>query len=354
VTAHHDYLAVLGAGSIEELEEHIVATISKEIERTYGDVLPIRLSRIAAAFNIKPRPVFDSTIAHGRLSFDPESQLFTIHLGSSEIPQPRDTTPEHLFDARVQGDPAMTARLRFTYAHEMAHRFLYVKREDSWVRALGLSYSAKHASALGPKLRRLTIVEEQLCNRIAGRILVPERRLASYLTEQFSIARNEIELSRLLEILSQKFLVSRECMFVQMQRLVRRGAISVPQSFCALMVRKSKEKGTGGIATSKLRVKVGIIPNSIEDYEIVPIFPGLSVEQLGGEFASFVHRLSSNEGECCGGKMSVPITLMHSPEYNIRKPLQLLLNGSWSGQTKPNSSDNLPILIWGTLKRLSL
>ena len=288
LTSYRRYLSLLGCTSVCDLEDRIVGQVLDAIRETCRDVVPVRLSRIAGRFQIDPIPKFDTTVPHGRLTYDSALRKFIITLGAREWCNESSVTASELFgDSYPTIDPVVTRRLRFTYAHEMAHRFLFVERDASWVRAMAESCTARPGSARARELRRLGFNEERLCDRVAGRILVPEDLLSAILTPQFrAVSEGQpFDFGRMVKALSDHFAVSGECMLVQVQRALDRGKVTAPEGFCAFLIRESETMGSGLRASRKLRVRSAIVPKRIADTDIVQVFPGLGLDNLGEAFA---------------------------------------------------------------------
>jgi hypothetical protein len=349
LTPQRRYLELLDASSIADLEERIVDDIQSAVTTKSGEELPVRLSRIAQLFSVDPKPLFDTKIPLGQISYDPEIGNFVIRLGLSEFERSHRNKGDTLYEEvmSAQDDPIMTRRLRFTYAHELAHRFLFVRQNDAWVRAVEAACRAKRATAAAAEIRRLKTVEEQLCDRIAGRLLVPPDRLKAHLEKRFATG-GTIDFADTVEQLADKFAVSRECMLVQIQRALRKGVLSSPGEFCALLIRESRRKGTGSIGYKKLRVEVSIMPPQIQDGEASPWFPGIAVEELGKEFLEFVQSVQSNPDRMSGDiRLQVKILKKAVSRDEERKAF---LDGWWRSSGRKTRYSSAPILIWGKLQ----
>ena len=103
----------------------------------------------------------------GSISFDEERRKFRIYLSSQGV-------------AEQMG---FRKTLRFVYAHEFAHRFLFVPYGDGWVRALSQVAEGVQTGQRLSVVRKLSRIEENICNDVAGRVLVPEGHLQTMVTE---------------------------------------------------------------------------------------------------------------------------------------------------------------------------
>jgi hypothetical protein len=62
-----DYFSLLGVGGEEEVARAICGKIEAELERARSSFLPVKLSAVAGAFQIEPKPYFDEKVLNGRL-----------------------------------------------------------------------------------------------------------------------------------------------------------------------------------------------------------------------------------------------------------------------------------------------
>ena len=67
--------------------------------------------------------------------------------------------------------------MRFTYAHEVAHRFFSVKEGGKWCRARDLATSDLPLADEMKQKITLSRIEEGLRNSIARRVLIPDDQL---------------------------------------------------------------------------------------------------------------------------------------------------------------------------------
>lgn len=258
------YLSLLDAGSVQEVEGRIVCRIESALKKRQP---PVRLSPVARAFAIDPRPCLVPIQHDGEIVFDECSQNFTIRLRRPESPMTLD-------------ELAANPRYRFTYAHEMAHRFLFVKHGQTWRRALDLATEGLDpASRLREKVT-LSRVEEGLCNSVARRILIPD----SFVNEYCPLDKWFYEGPRFYSLLTraaQTCRVSRDVMLVRLEKW----SSAKKEQYFAVIVNRS----TGAITSRgkrTLRVMTGIFPSRSRG----ELYPGMPLEELGAEIVQFASK----------------------------------------------------------------
>ena len=222
---------------------------------------------------------------------------------------------------------------RFAYAHEFAHRFLFVLRDGHWIRALSIvAGEFPKESRLGP-IRVLSRVEERICNSVAGRLLVPEKELRRHVTRALSNSQPSPHL--LWEILggvARSFQVSRWCAFRRMSSIKPDDLVrAMGESFCFLLVGQSVSTGAGHGA-SRIRLLDYWWPGCIDGADVRPVYPGLEIGRLGGELARVVASLIANTKEIAG-EIVCPIDLK-SEEGGQPKKLAAQLQGWWRTWTR--------------------
>lgn len=270
VSSKSRYLSLLSARSVQELEGRIVGSIESALEGQRGRTPPVRLSRIARSFLIDPRPCLVPIQHDGEIVFDDSSQSFTIRLRCPESPM-----------TLVQ--LAANPRYRFTYAHEMAHRFLFIKHGQTWRRALDVATEGlSSASRLREKVT-LSRIEEGLCNGIARRVLIPD----SFVHEYCPLDRWFSEGPRfysLLTSVAQTCKVSRDVMLVRLEKWPR---ANKDQYFAVIV-----DRSTGAITSRGkrvLRAMTGIFPSR----DGGELYPGMPLDELGPEFFQFASRAAA-------------------------------------------------------------
>lgn len=327
-SAEARYLSLLQADSLEQLEERVVSTLVNQLsEQISRRSLPLRLSKIAPLFLIDPKPVGISGTHDGELQFDRSKNRFVIKLcrGSRSDEQTQLT------------------RQRFTYAHEMAHRFFFIEqKEESWIRAINALTENLPAAQRIRDRRRLNQIEEGLCNRIAHRVLIPDRLLLEHcdLDEWFG---SQALLYRSLSRTAAEFGVSRECLIVRIGGAIRR-KVMVPQDGKCLMV-VAKTRGTiNQRGKEALRISVCFFPRKLNERIVDAPFPGFELRRFGPtaeEFfeSGFTGPLSS------AGEIDLPLTLTSHKRMEDSVPTRLV--GWWrSHGTNP---DYRRLYAWGKL-----
>lgn len=314
------YFALLGAVDRKELEDRIISDIATAVREEWGQggALPIRLSSVAARFKIRPKPQLIAGSHDGEIEFDEHQAEFVIRL----------CTPRQ--DATIS-ELGKHPRFRFTYAHEVAHRFFFVPWNGSWKRALDIITADLHdASQLKEKitLRRL---EEGLCNNIARRVLVPDELIAKYCNVREWFNTEERFFEKLSDA-ARRFGVSRDCLLLRLEKSFVHDGL---ERNCAIVIGSS-----AGNVTAKgrytLRVRNGILPSRVGGTE-VGYYPGIQAEKLGDQAYQFVvENLAA--GDPVAGRVRVPLRIGDHPAR--------LLTGWWR---LLGHDDEKRMMIWGQL-----
>ncbi|HEY6803738.1 MAG TPA: ImmA/IrrE family metallo-endopeptidase [Pyrinomonadaceae bacterium] len=321
------YLRILKAASIEELEERIVSKLvqglSNQIEQR---VLPLKLSKIANQFLIEPRPLKISGSHDGELEYNQGKNRFFIKLCS-----PTSATDQPLLN-----------RQRFTYAHEMAHRFFFVEQENVWVRAIDLATATTLSPAERIRERRhLNHIEESLCNRIAHSVLIPDSILLERCNLDHWFGRKDA-LYRTLSKASNEFGVSRECMVARIGTAIRRKVIEPKDGKCLMVIAKSR-----GTITQRgreaLRVKVCFFPRKLNDQALAVPFPGFELHRFGPTAEQFFEQ-GFGSGDS-SGEMDLSLSLSRHSNRETQVPTRLV--GWWRSYGTTPSYRRL--CVWGTL-----
>jgi hypothetical protein len=333
---------------MSELEGRIATQLLQAIGDIGTQDLPVRLSRIAGNFLVDPKPRFDPTVKHGRLEYNPNLKAFIITLGSRDWGYK--SSPDDLFRTGIQNrDPILTRRLRFTYAHELAHRFCFVNDSGKWVRAMELAVSRKRKSAELNDLNRLTSNEEQLCNNVANRVLVPDLLLANCFQPVLLGSPNELlgNFFNKLKTMAELFAVTDDCLAVACQKAIERRVIRMPPKFCALLVGNSSKKTHNKQGAKKLRVLFSLLPDNVNGLSVKPIFPGMAADNLGSSFTKFISGLLA-ESAARRGWGEIPIQLLINTDLTNQKA-DLQLNSCWELKGSQRLGEDRSIFIWGFL-----
>lgn len=303
------YLALLEAESRHQLEDRVVATIKAALGP--DDILPIRLSSIARKFLIEPRPELISGRHDGEIEFVPDMGTFVIRLCSS--------------------DDSSTMRQRFTYAHEFAHRFFFVRTTEGWKRALDITLEESEPAARLRARRILKGIEEALCNSIARRVLIPDEFIASHchLHDWFESGET---FSERLEASAKRVGVSRQALLIRIH-----GALpeSERRDRYAFTLEYSKGNMTRRGA-EKLRIGSGLFPSTnVVEFGRV-LYPGADIGSLSpGAQSIFLEQIANPK--------RYPSALQ-LPLRNKAGKVEMLLDG-WC---KRISSKQL--FLWGTAR----
>jgi hypothetical protein len=315
-TAAQHYLELLCAADKKQLEDRIVTEIATAVREQVGGldfVPPVRLSTVAENFGIRPKPQVITGNHDGEITFDEESREFVIRLCYPHL------------DISL-GQLGKSPRFRFTYAHELAHRFFFVQWKDSWKRALDITTKDLASADQFKEQLGLRLLEEGLCNNIARRILIPDEMMEKYcdITTWF---KNPEYLFENLSTAASRFCVSRDCLLL---RLEKSGPRKHLERHCAIIIGSS-----AGNVTAKgkytLRVRSGIFAHDAR----VGFYPGVRAEQLGDKAHQFIVSCFA-PGTPGKGRVCVAFRIGQHPERT--------LNGWWRviGQNYDKR-----LILWG-------
>ena len=313
------YLDLLETADLSVFEDRVVALLLRDARKS-GEVLtpPIRLFKIVSRFSIIPVPQFITGSHDGELEFDSARGRFVIKLCVAE-------------NGEFGGRRTTHTRDRFTYAHEVAHRFFFVPRAGGWERALEVATSDLSA-AEGMK-ERITLAEkeEELCNNIARRVLVPEEFLNAYCqTKQWFESGRDFfyELSYAASLLD----VSRDCLLV---RLDKSSGVELTERYAAFIVRGAIDPSTGR-TVRRLKLANGIFPAK-RKLGKRRLYPGFEWAKAGREAYSFVaDRL--REGKPSSGELDLCLSSSEDGLGGLR------MRGWW------RLLDGESVALWGSLQ----
>jgi Zn-dependent peptidase ImmA (M78 family) len=318
------YVHTLGASEVSELRQRITRTLKAAIDEEQADRLPVKLSDIAARFDINPAPRWDASIRDGRLLFDDNLQRFVVLLGK-------------------RGNPSATAfRWRFTYAHEVAHRFFFIRRAKQWERAADV-VSEKLAGAERVRAQRILYrLEEDLCDQIAGDLLVPQEPLLEALSEEIARPAAASQFAVRLDTLSKVFAVSRECVLVQLKRALAKSAIET--ALCAMVCEISSMRGE--VRSIPIgRARIPMFPRTLAGSSISAKHSGLALRSLGEALEDFFRSIATSGSTTSRDKrIRVPLRLETIGSESRKTETSCVLDGWWS------RLDSKRVLIWGELR----
>lgn len=261
-----NYLGALSARSFKELEDRTVNELLSAWRTSVNGrtKLPVTLSAFIDKFQICPRPLVVQGQQDGEIAFDYSAGQFLIRLYSVSPRMPLKTLAQ------------LHPRMRFTYAHEVAHRFCYVLRDGEWKRAQEVATAdLDHATQLKHRIT-LSGREEGFCNSVARRILIPAEFIQSICTIEEWFARGPGFFSALSDS-ARQFGVSRHCLLVRLQRELE---LKSPHfvMILGLSVGPVTQRGR-----RTLRLLCGIMPE-VNGRERSKWYPGLDVSKFGEPF----------------------------------------------------------------------
>jgi len=269
------YLAHFAVPTSVHLEALIVAQVRAfQPDVTFAD-LPIRLAAAAARANVNPKPIFTDRVSEGRLTFDAAAGQFQIWLNRhADARRPR------WYDEELNPNALdIKGRLRFTYAHELAHRFFFLEHGLIWERLLDRVTNRDDAQAY----EALYDAEEVLCDRIAARLLIPDkivREIGTHLTGLIDTHEVGLEVMRLAE----RCAVTRESFLVRIARAIGLRELPWPEDAICLLIGHSTRSGSRARAQRKLRIKVMLTARN----SLGHVYPGMPVQKLSAALAAYV------------------------------------------------------------------
>ncbi len=323
-SALQEYLRVLDVGSLRILEEQIIASIMRVADPVKA---PVRLARHVSRFLINPRPIYSATVENGRLEYDSSSQRFNILLRAGKGPGSHDDPP--------------TARLRFTYAHEVGHRFCFVHHNGDWKRAIQIVVSKLSGATRVRSLRTLTMLEERLCNDVAARLLMPDM-LLTRVVETAASDSGQSSLSDIVLSVSRTFHVTNQCAMVRLEKAVRRGVLHPADGLCVFLLGWRPEHGR---LNRKPSVLTSIIPRLLDGSKVRGSFPGADFKTFGGDLERLAYEfLNAREGV-----IESSITLHVGGGHSQWVPIRKDFSGKWDTITRRGLGDGGSVLVWGRI-----
>ncbi len=319
-SAQTRYLQLLKAPSIKALEDRVVDILLEAVrQRRTSQKLPVRLSTVANRFSILPKPKLASGIPDGQIDYETGGGHFVITL----------CTP---FPERPLKEQPFRTRMRFTYAHEVAHRFFFVSERGTWTRARDVvTSSLPPAEELRQKIT-LGRIEESLCNSIARRVLIPDEGLREIDPEHWF--RRGHDFFQCLTTAAKRFGVSRDCLIVRLQSKT----VNAPR--IAFLIGRSRgtvlRRGNFG-----LRVITWLGPKNDEMLSKRRLHPGSEWRHFGPSACEFVEACLQNEQKFEG---AVSVTL------EMANGCSRTLHGWWS-VLEAGRQEKRPrrVLLWGDL-----
>ncbi len=351
------YFDILGVPDATSLVEKIVSVVMNQVREKPAAIPPVSLAPTASDFLIDPRPIHEDLRGDGKLGYDNNRGRFVITLGRKSALRQCSSGSTTVVSSAIHSEPwsdlTLTPRGRFTYAHELAHRFFFIKRDSGWVRALDLALQQINPAQRFRAQRILTTLEESLCNRIARRVLVPDDLFLGAIqngelgTRAISPEKMK-SVPQLIRGLAQVFAVSSECIIVKLQKAASTGLISFPEAFCLLLIGESNMKGNSDRSRWDIRVKTAILPERLGGLRLQPMFIGMSVQNLGEEAAHLLHRVLKEPDVSPRGKLRFPLLLKSSTAECGTEYISAELYGFWNRFA--GRDDYQGGVVWGLLQ----
>lgn len=291
-TATHRYLEILGLGSLQELERTIVGEVEAALYNSKGSTIPVRLQAVAEQFQIRPKPSRDPLASGAKLRYNSEAQEFVITLPGSGSSSER--------WARFRAD-------RFAYAHEFAHRFLYVKSNGRLRRALAVAVGEASPGDRLRVARVLSLAEEKVCNYSAGRLLVPLDALNEFIASRIALDPSICDtFGELVELVADEFEVSIRC---AIRRLIAERPASLlsalPGEFFCMLLAYTRDTGAG---QGRLALRVHDSWQKLGSLKgVKPPHWGSEALEQGERMEAFLRQTMETEESVSAGQARVPL-----------------------------------------------
>ncbi len=292
---------------------------------------------------IRPEPVISPIVNDGLISYDSSSGQFIISI--REVPRPIEPNQRDLLDLPAFPDLLLSYRSRFTYAHEFGHRLLFIPAGGGWQRAIQVVAQQNGLTPQHEVVRRLSRREEEVCNQVAGDLLVPAWALHRIFSAELTTPHGFYDAlrrgSRLLR-------VSYECLLIRLGRAIRYKDLPHTPGFCAFLATESEDKSGAGRSSWDFRLRVALIPKAVGEGQLRQVFSGLSVKFLGEDF------LACLAATRVGGTAGSPLPLTLSLNLRAAKgkePVVAKLVGWGTALSRGGERvDRNPVLLWGVLE----
>ncbi|MEA2558946.1 MAG: IrrE N-terminal-like domain [Acidobacteriota bacterium] len=339
------YFSALGCAGRNDFESRVVDLVQRAWSGYGCRPVPVRLNKIAPHFQVRALPRSISSHGEASINFDQQAGEFVISLGSRCNVDSRKQIP------LWQGD-FERRRLRFTYAHELAHRFCFVGENSSWLRAIHLIARGLQGTERSRVVRILGPLEEAICNTVASRLLVPDLYLQEFIGRWGGKVDPCGDFFSLVTVGAHDFEVSRECFLGAIKDASERGVIELGRNFFSVVVHESDRKGRSRSPRWLPRVMFPIVGVASQLGTVLPPFPGMAVSGLGSEIAELINK-STTSDKGCGSIGSIPLILkvrqLQKVETQSREILvDFRFHGWW--RTWSQQERRRTILVWGQLE----
>lgn len=276
---------------------------------------PIMLSSVAGDFSIQPEPNIENMDdAYGMINFDKTKGEFIITL-RGDCMQDEAQHPWQESHLNLMG--------RFTYTHEIAHRFLFIPKGDgNFINAR--NETLKKVEDPNP-FYHLRELEEMSCNLIARRTLIPSPLVAE-LARTYLPDEKDLPLPSIGELIleaSQKFLAPPSSAILAFREAVHKNYLKVDPDLFMLYLRYTmRKKYEMGV----IRVKILVGPFTGNNTGLKEPFLYMSYpDKLGSRFyRGTAVRIFCHDWDKCQGEIDTPIIIDKDG-----KKLVLQMEGFW-------------------------
>ena len=336
------YCDALGVASLKDLESRCTRALLRAIAETGNpSKLPIRLAPVLDRFQIS-RHI--EAIVSGWASevegfgvppslFDEAGCRFVRGGHEGEIYY-NERLGQFVIRIRQPCGARDRNRLRFTFAHEVAHRLFFVSERNQWVRAV-----VRVSEELPEEFRTqaswyLGRVEEKLCNRIARRVLIPDTLLAAVWPVDRWFAEEKRFADELLHN-AAVFGVSPITLLVRLKDVSR--PVRETGHFAVWACARYGERGLSPWPTA--RIITGFGPERVGDTS-VPWYPGLDLHSRWPLVADLVR------GQITSSRLEGHFALTVSQ----RSGTAIQWEGWWRAMPSARNQAETALLVWGRLR----
>ncbi|MFN0007194.1 MAG: ImmA/IrrE family metallo-endopeptidase [Planctomycetota bacterium] len=346
------YFQLIEAATPEDKVRRVADTLLGLMSQAGRLDAPVDLTSIVEQLAIAPELVFAGIDTEGRLDHDQARDRFVVILRK----RPSSKLAEHETPSLFESDDRrvrLTPTQRFTYAHEVAHRFFFVSDNNVWRRAAHVA-CRNVRSDLRPRAEaRLIALEERLCDAVAGEVLIPRTLLTDALPRRWTEWTDEplsyCAFSEDLRRLASAFSVSEDCLFVRLQRLSAERAINMPSGFCAMLVEVSRRKGDRAIGLKKARCIAAITPTTLDGQKVVPWYPGIPLGVISPDGLDALRALMGTwKGDAIPKSLPLDFALKPEKDSEVGRSRRKMLVGWGIGRGIYWNSPRA--LVWGMLR----
>lgn len=327
------YLSLLGAKTKQSLENDIVSRLNNVLRETES-TLPVHLSRVTEQFLIDPVPTRAVGPTGGSLKFHCDRKKFVITL--------------YGLNADSYDDIGPRSRLRFNYAHEVAHRFFFIEHNDEWVRAIHEAITSLKGPERIRALTNLTQHEEAICNNIARRVLIPDDFLLNtiapeLMSELWAIRKQFFDV---LGKFAKLLVVSRECLLLRLRNAIAKDMIKAPPQCALFVVEHSGARDKARRTNGELHLRMPLLPSELLNQSLKPAFPGMNLTAFGRPADEIVRDLVFSTS--AAGAVKLP---MHFAFKRATDEGGLTMNfRGWWHKLPSAKNRHTKLLFWGLLQ----